>query len=97
MHHIIASASSGPSGRRGPWLRTLGTGGQRLRGDPEILRKLSRSWSGRTRKSLGGGGFTATFGGTRGLVEPGRFKTLVRELQISPVEMGFGAVAGAAP
>lgn len=46
---------------------------------------------------MGGGGFTATSGGTRGLVEPGRFKTQMRELQISPVKMGFGAVVRVAP
>lgn len=39
----------------------------------------------------------ATSGGGRGLVNPGRRRTQVRELQVTPWRRGFGAVAGAAP
>lgn len=78
-----ASASPGLSGRRGPWLLTLRTGGLRPRGDPEILKRLFGFWSGRAEK-FRGVRFTATSGGNRGLVEPGRRRTRVRELQVPP-------------
>lgn len=45
---FYASAERGPSGRRGPWLRTLGSsGGWRRRRDPEGLRRWFGFWSGK--------------------------------------------------
>lgn len=48
------------------------------RSPEEVVQVLVREG----RESFGGGGFTATSGGNRGLVVPGRRRTQVRELQV---------------
>lgn len=88
-----ASASPGLAGRRGPWLSTLRTRGLRRRGSPEILKRSFGFWSGRAEK-FRGVGFTATSGGNRGLVEPGRRRTRVRELQVPPWRQIWGRGRG---
>lgn len=64
------------------------------RGDPGGLRRLSQFSSGRAGKIFGDRGFTATSGGNRGLVEPGRRGTYVSDFKF-PRGVGSAAVAGA--
>lgn len=89
---LRASARPGPSGRRGPWLPTLGpTRWRRRRGDPEGPRRLFWVCSGEgAPEEFRGRGFPATSAGRWGPVEPGRRRTQVRELRVPPCGRDLG-------
>ena len=94
---LYASAERGPSGRRGPWLRTLGpSGGWRRRRDPEGLRRWFGFWSGKSGRVSGAADSRRPLVAV-GPSRAGRRRTQMRELHVPRWEMGFGAVIGAAP
>lgn len=64
---------AGSSGRRGPWFQSVGSvGGRDADRGPLGSEEVGGVWSAGADRSFGSGVFTATSGGSRGLVEPVR-------------------------